>query len=144
MKYRNYMKWIAALMTLVSCTTMTATAQYSSQLDLTNPQYPVNINGATGTVAADIIRVDLGSGGDGQMDIQLTTSSYTTLGTTLGFTLTTDPNDTFYNDPSAFLALSDTNVDVTQFLMTISWAGRSTVGARTILHLTHQMTLPGR
>ncbi|MET0081209.1 MAG: VPLPA-CTERM sorting domain-containing protein [Candidatus Thiodiazotropha lotti] len=115
MKYRQYTNWIVALMTLASCNTMAATAQYNSQLDLTNPQYPVNINGATGTVAADIVRVDLGSGWDGQMDIQATTSSYTTLGTTLGFTLATDPNDALYNDPSAFLALFDTNADVTQF-----------------------------
>ena len=115
MKYRPYMKWIAALMTVASCNTMAATAQYSSQLDLTNPQYPVNINGATGTVAADMVRFDLGSGWDGEMDIQLTTGNYTTLGTTLGFALTTDPNDALYNDPSAFLALSDTNVDATQF-----------------------------
>lgn len=115
MKYRHTMKWIAALMTLASWNAMAATAQYSSQLDLTNPQYPVDINGANGTVAADIVRFDLGSGWDGQMDIQVTTSSYTTLGTTLGFALTTDPNDALYNDPSAFLALSDTNVDVTQF-----------------------------
>ncbi|ODB87925.1 hypothetical protein A3193_03240 [Candidatus Thiodiazotropha endoloripes] len=102
-------------MTLASCNAIAAIAQYSSQLDLTNPQYPVNINGATGTVAADIVRVDLGSGWDGQMDIQVTTSSYSTLGTTLGFALATDPNDALYNDPSAFLALSDTNADVTQF-----------------------------
>ncbi|MCG7900946.1 MAG: VPLPA-CTERM sorting domain-containing protein [Candidatus Thiodiazotropha weberae] len=115
MKYRQYIKWIAALMALASCNAIAAIAQYSSQLDLTNPQYPVNINGATGTVAADIVRVDLGSGWDGQMDIQVTTSSYSTLGTTLGFALATDPNDALYNDPSAFLALSDTNADVTQF-----------------------------
>ncbi|WP_155523036.1 hypothetical protein [Candidatus Thiodiazotropha endoloripes] len=51
MKYRQYIKWIAALMALASCNAIAAIAQYSSQLDLTNPQYPVNTNGATGTIA---------------------------------------------------------------------------------------------
>ncbi|MEJ2306441.1 MAG: hypothetical protein P8Y30_02660, partial [candidate division WOR-3 bacterium] len=40
-------------------------------------------------VAADITRFDLGSGWDGQIDVQLTTSNYGVL-TTLGFALTTD------------------------------------------------------
>jgi hypothetical protein len=114
MKYRTSLKWIATLMTVASCNTYAATAQYSSELDLTNLQYQVDINGQPADLAADIVRFNLGSGWDGEMDIQLTTGSFG-FGTTLGFALTTDPNNTLYNDPSAFLALSDPNADVNQF-----------------------------
>jgi hypothetical protein len=113
-KYRKNLKWIAALMTITSWNAMAATAQYTSQLDLTNLQYEVDINGMPANVAADIVRFELGSGWDGEMDIQLTTGVFE-FGTTLGFALTTDPNDALYNDPSSFLALSDPNTDVTQF-----------------------------
>jgi hypothetical protein len=89
-------------------------AQYTDTLDLTDTQYAVSINGANVDVAADITRFDLGSGWDGQIDVQLTTSNYGGL-TTLGFALTTDANDTLYNDPTPFLSLSDPTTNVTQF-----------------------------
>jgi hypothetical protein len=114
MKYRPYLKWIGTLMIVSSCNAYAATAQYSSQLDLTNLEHQVTINGQTANVAADIVRFDLGSGWDGEMDIQLTTGSFE-FGTTLGFALTTDPNNSLYSDPSPFLALSDPSADVNQF-----------------------------
>lgn len=116
MKCRKFNKWIMALLTLYSCNAFTASAQYSSQLDLTNTsQYPVTLFGIPTTAAADIVRFDLGSGWDGNMDIQLTTGDYSNNGTMLGFAVTTEPNDTLYNDPGAFLTLFDLNTDVRQF-----------------------------
>ncbi|MES9833390.1 MAG: PEP-CTERM sorting domain-containing protein [Candidatus Thiodiazotropha sp. DIVDIV] len=144
MKYRIGFKWIATILTAFSCNAFSASAQYNSQLDLNNPQYSVNINGSTGNIAADIVRVDLGNSWNGEMDIQLTTGNYTTLGTTLGFALTTDPNDAMYNDPSAFLALSDPNADVTQFFNdnVIGWEmyswGSNYVAPNTTNNLTDQ------
>jgi hypothetical protein len=114
MKFRAYLKWIATLMVASSCNTYAATAQYSAQLDLTNLEHQLDISGQTANAAADIIRFDLGSGWNGEMDIQLTTGSFL-FGTTLGFALTTDPNDSLYSDPTPFLALSDPSTDVNQF-----------------------------
>jgi hypothetical protein len=114
MKPRTALKWIAALMTLNSCNALAATAQYSSELDLTNLDYQVEISGQDAHVAADIVRFDLGSGWDGEMDIQLTTGDFG-FGTSLAFALTTDPNEALYTDPTAFLALADPNADVNQF-----------------------------
>ncbi|MEJ2619755.1 MAG: hypothetical protein P8163_05725 [Candidatus Thiodiazotropha sp.] len=114
MKFRAYLKWIATLMVASSCNTYAATAQYSTQLDLNNLDHQVVIEGQTANVAADIVRFDLGSGWNGEMDIQLTTGTFG-FGTTLGFALTTDPNDSLYNNPSPFLALSNPSADVNQF-----------------------------
>jgi hypothetical protein len=114
MKFRAYLKWIATFMVASSCNTYAATAQFNAQLDLTSLEHQVPINGQTANVATDIVRFDLGSGWDGEMDIQLTTGSFE-FGTTLGFALTTDPNDSLYNDPTPFLALSDPSADVNQF-----------------------------
>jgi hypothetical protein len=114
-------------------------AQYTDTLDLTDTRYSISMNGADIDVAADITRFDLGSGWNGQMDIQLTTGDYGGL-TTLGFALTTDANDTLFNDPTPFLLLSDPSTDVTQFFNDningwefYSWGSSITAGGTTDL-----------
>ena len=106
----RYITSIGSIITLCVATmggANAATAQYSSQLDLTDLQYPVTINNISGNAAADIVRYDLGAGWTGEMDIQLTTSSFNTFTTSIGIALTTDPNDALYDDPSAFFQLTD-------------------------------------
>ncbi len=92
-----------------------ATTNYSDTLDLTNLQYPVTTDFGSGIAAADIIRFDLGTGLAAGTDMQLTTGAYYGLTTTLGFALTTDPNDTLYSNPSAFLQLANSYTDATDF-----------------------------
>ncbi len=114
MKYHTALGCSLSLIAALTASSSVFAAQYTDTLDLNDTQYPVTINGLDFNVAADITRFDLGSGWNGQMDIQLTTSSYSDL-TTLGFALTTDANDTLFNDPTPFLSLSDPNTNVTQF-----------------------------
>ncbi len=106
---------LTTLCTLFIVNAEAATAHYDTQLDLTNLQYEATINGTTGDLAANISRFDLGSGWDGDIDIQITSGAYNALGTTLGFALTTNPNDALLANPDTFLQLADTNADVTQF-----------------------------
>ncbi len=49
------------------------------------------------------------------MEFLLTTGPYFDLTTTLGIALTTDPNNTLFNNPSTFLQLVDPATSVTDF-----------------------------
>jgi len=92
-----------------------ASVEYSSQLDLSNLQYPVEINGTSGNAAADIVRFDLGTGWAGEMEILLGTSNYSDFTTALGFALTTDPNDVLFASPETFLQLVNSTTSTTDF-----------------------------
>ena len=115
MKYYTALGSALALCTALIGSANAATAQFSSQLDLTNIQYPLDINGTQGNAAADIIRFDLGSGWNGDMEFLLTTGNYNNFTTSLGIALTTDPNDALFNNPGAFLDLVDPTASVTDF-----------------------------
>jgi len=92
-----------------------ASVDFSSQLDLTNLQYPVVINTISGNAAADIVRFDLGTGWAGEMEILLGTSNYSDITTALGFALTTDPNDVLFANPDTFLQLVNSPTTTTEF-----------------------------
>jgi len=92
-----------------------ASVDFSSQLDLTNLQYPVVINTINGNAAADIVRFDLGTGWAGEMEILLGTSNYSDITTALGFALTTDPNDVLFSNPDTFLQLVNSTTTTTDF-----------------------------
>ena len=107
--------YITTIYSLLVVNANAATAHYDTQLDLTNLQYQTTVNGTTGDVAANVTRFDLGSGWDGDIGVQITSGSYNPLGTTLGFALTTNPNDTLLANPDTFLQLAEASADVTQF-----------------------------
>ncbi|MET0053134.1 MAG: VPLPA-CTERM sorting domain-containing protein [Candidatus Thiodiazotropha sp.] len=115
MKYLSALGCTFTLIAALTASSPVSAAVYSGSLDLTDAIYPATVNGMQGNFALDLVRFDLGSGWNGQMNIELTTGSYFDLTTTLGFALTTDANDTLYNDPTPFLALTDTSTNVTEF-----------------------------
>jgi hypothetical protein len=114
-KYIRALGCITTIYVSLAFNVNAATAQYTTELGLTNLQYQATINGVPGDVAANISRFDLGAGWDGEMDIQVTSDSYNPLATTLGFALTTNPNDTLLSHPDTFFQLAEPNADVTQF-----------------------------
>jgi hypothetical protein len=115
MKYPIALGCTFTLITALTASTPVSAALYSGTLDLSQTTYPATVNGMQGNFALDLVRFDLGSGWNGQMNIELTTGSYFDLTTTLGFALTTDANDTLYNDPTPFLSLTDPSAGVTEF-----------------------------
>lgn len=114
MKYSKAIGCVVILCATFFANANAASTNYSGELDLTDRQYPVSLGGLSGDAAANLVRFDLGSGLSGDMEILLTTSAFSAY-TTLGFALTTDPNDTLYSDPSPFLDLLDPTANVTDF-----------------------------
>ncbi len=137
MRYSTTLGCVAVLCVALVGNANATTAQFSDSLDLTNLQYNVETNMGSAIAAADIKRFDMGTGWEGAMEFLLTTSSYYSLPTSLGIALTTDPNDTLFNDPSPFLQLVDPDA-VTDFFndnvlgwVFYSWGSNITPGGTT-------------
>jgi hypothetical protein len=113
MKYIKSIVYVIAFYSVFIGNIHAATNTYNDTLDLTNFQYTVDYYGTMVDAAADMVRFDLGTGWDGEMEFLLTTGNFSGFAM-LGIALTTDPNDALYNDPSTFLQLA-TAPDVTQF-----------------------------
>ena len=145
MKYLGTFCCITALSLGLAMNAQAASFHYETDLDLTDLRYQATINGVTDNIAANINRFDLGSGLDGPIDVQITSGNYSGFTTSLGFALTTDPNDTLIANPDTFLQLTAPNADVTQFFndnvdgwVLYSW-GSSNIPPSSTTNITDQL-----
>ncbi|MES9944235.1 MAG: VPLPA-CTERM sorting domain-containing protein [Candidatus Thiodiazotropha sp.] len=145
MKYLGTFCYITALSLGLAMNAQAASFHYETDLDLTDLRYQATINGVTGDLAANINRFDLGSGLDGPIDVQITSGNYNGFTTSLGFALTTDPNETLIANPDTFLQLTDPNADVTQFFndnvdgwVLYSW-GSDNIPSASTTNITEQL-----